>query len=178
VPEEQRHDDRADQGEDQVGLAQVAALEAPRPLHLADVGGGEDADEHHRREHVDEQREPALPAEPRDRRGLRDDRDQRHHDRRQEHEEAPEDERVDQAGDEPQEQLALSEHDDGLRLHPLRHLPGPLDRLAEAHEPREQERAPREQRARDRDADEEGEAADHDQPPRTRRISAEIAGRT
>ena len=36
VPEDERHDDARDQREDQVGLAQVAAVEAPRPLHLAD----------------------------------------------------------------------------------------------------------------------------------------------
>ena len=61
-------------------------------------------------------------AEPRQRRVLRDGADQRHHDRREEDEEAPEDERVDQARDEPLEQLLLAEHDDRLVAHALRHV--------------------------------------------------------
>ena len=40
VPQEQRRDDARDEGEDQVGLAHVAALEPGRPLQLADRNRG------------------------------------------------------------------------------------------------------------------------------------------
>ena len=67
VPQQQRRDDPGDHGQDQVGLAEVAALEALRALHLADPHGGHHAEQHEHREHVDHQREPALVAEPRQR---------------------------------------------------------------------------------------------------------------
>ena len=132
VPEEQRQHDQRDQAEDQVGLAEVAALEPLRPLHLADPERRRDADEHEHDEEVDEEGEPALRAEPRQRLALRDRGDQRHHDRREEDEEAPEDEGVDQARAEPLEQLLLPEHDDRLVAHPLRDVVEPLHRLARA----------------------------------------------
>ena len=61
-------DDPGDEPEDEIGLAEVAALEPLRPLHLADPERGRDADEHERAEEVDEEREPALPLEPGERR--------------------------------------------------------------------------------------------------------------
>ena len=97
-------------------------------------------------------------AEPRQRLALRDGADQRHHDRREEDEEAPEDERVDQAGAEPLEQLLLPEHDDRLVAHALRDVVEPLHRLAEPDEPGEQERAAAEQRARDAEDEESARA--------------------
>ena len=91
---------------------------------------------------------------------LGDGADQRHHDRREQDEEAPEDERVDEPGAEPLEQLLLAEHDDRLVAHPLRHVVEPLHRLAEPDEPGEQERAAAEQRARDAEDDEERDGGD------------------
>ena len=160
VPEQQRQHDQRDQPEDEVGLAEVAALEPLRPLHLADPERGGDADEHEHDEEVDEECEPALRSEPRQRLALRDRADQRHHDRREQDQEAPEDERVDEAGAEALEQLLLAEHDDRLVAHPLRHVVEALHRLAEPDEPGEQERAAAEQRARDAEDDEEGEGGD------------------
>ena len=118
VPEEKADHDRRDQGQDQVGLAQVAALEAARALDLADVDGRDDADEYEHAEDVDEQRVPALVAEPREGRVLVDDPDQRDQDRREQHHEAPEDERVHEAGNEALKELALTQDDRGF-------IPGP-----------------------------------------------------
>ena len=75
VPQEERRHDPRDERQDQVGLADVAALEPGRPLHLADHERRDDAGEHEHGEDVHEEREPALASEPRDRRILRDDRD-------------------------------------------------------------------------------------------------------
>ena len=160
VPEQQRQHDQRDQAEDEVGLAEVAALEPLRLLHLADPERGRDPDEHEHDEEVDEEREPALRAEPRQRLALGDGADQRHHDRREEDEEAPEDERVDEAGAEALEQLLLAEHDDRLVAHALRGVVEPLHRLAEPDEAGEQQRAAAEQRARDAEDDEEGDGGD------------------
>ena len=124
VPEEERAHDPGDEREDEVGLAEVAALEPPRPLHLADPERGRDADEHERAEEVDEEREPALALEPRERRSVRearlavDDVDQRDEDRREEDDEAPEDERVHEPGAEPLEELPLAEDDRRSRSRP------------------------------------------------------------
>ena len=60
--------------------------------------------------------------------------DHRHHDRREEDEEAPEDERVDQPGAEPLEQLLLAEDDDRLVPGADRHVVEPLHGLAEPNE--------------------------------------------
>ena len=91
-----------------------------------------DADEDEHDEEVDEEREPALGTEPRQRLALGDRADQRHHDRREEDEEAPEDERMDEPGAEPLEQLLLPEHDDGLVADPPRHVVEALHGLARA----------------------------------------------
>ena len=136
VPEQQRRDDAGDQREDQVGLAEVAALEARRPLDLADQSRPDHAGEHEHGEDVDQQREPALVAEP-GQRGVAVDRaDHRDQDRREEDEEAPEDRGVDQARDEPLEQLALAQHDLGLVAGALRQVAGAVGRLAHPHEAR------------------------------------------
>ena len=124
VPEQQREHDHRDQPEDQVGLAEVAALEPLGALHLADPERRDHADEDEHDEEVDEEREPALMPEPGKRRAFRDGADQRHHDRREEDQEAPEDEGVDEARAEPLEELLLAEHDNGLVAHALRHVVG------------------------------------------------------
>ena len=162
VPEQQRRDDPGDQGEDQVGLAQVAALEARRPLDLADRHGADHADQHEHGEHVDHQREPALVPEPRQRGVAANGADHRDHDRGEEDQEAPEDRGVDQARHEALEQLLLAEHDHGLVLDPLRHVVEALDRLAEPHEVHEQLRAAAEQRARHREHRGERERSERD----------------
>ena len=161
VPEQQRDDDAGDPGEDQVGLAEVAALEPVRAHDLADVERRRDADEHEHGEHVHQQPEPALVAEPRKRRLAVDDADHRDHDRREQDEEAPEDERVHQAGDELLEQLALPEHDDRLLAQAVGHLVGAVDprRLAHPDEPHEQPRAPREDAAEQRERRDEAQRA-------------------
>ena len=141
VPEQEREHDHRDQAENEIGLAEVAALEARRALHLADPERGRDPDEDEHAEEVDEEREPALMAEPRERRALVDGGDHRHHDRREEDEEAPEDERVDEAGAEPLQELLLPEHDDGLVAGADRDVVEPLHRLAEPDEPGQHEGA-------------------------------------
>ena len=157
VPEQQRQHDQRDQPEDEIGLTEVAALEPLRPLHLADPERGGDADEDEHDEEVDEECEPALRSEPRQRLALRDRADQRHHDRGEQDEEAPEDERVDEAGAEALEQLPLAENDDRLVAHPLGHVVEPLHRLAEPDEAGEEERPAAEQGARDAEDEQEGE---------------------
>ncbi len=147
VPEQQRRDDPGDEREDQVGLAEVAALEARRPLDLADHDRADHADEHQHREHVHHQSEPALVTEPRQRGVAADRADHRDHDRREEDEEAPKDRGVDKPRHEPLEQLLLAEHDHGLVLHPLRDVVEALDRLAQLDQVHEQLRAAAEQRA-------------------------------
>ena len=111
-----------------------------------------------------------------------DDRDDRHEDRREENEEAPEDERVHEAGAEPLQELALPEHDRRLVPDPHREVRHAADRLARADEPREEEGAPGEERARDRDRDDErdrgGDARRRAQPAFAFLSSAEIAGTT
>ena len=101
------------------------------------------------REHVDHQREPALVAEPRQRRVLVDRADHRDHDRREEDEEAPEDRRVHQPGHEPLEAASAGRARSRPRCGRARHVAGALDRLAEPDEVDEQLGAPREQPAAD-----------------------------
>ena len=130
------------------------------PLHLADPEGRDHADEHEHDEEVDEEGEPALVPEPGERVSLRHGADERHHDRREEDEEAPEDEGVDQAGAEALEQLLLPEHDDRLVADALRHVVEPRHGLAEADELRQEERAPAEENAGDTEDEEEREGRD------------------
>jgi hypothetical protein len=183
VPQQQRGDDPGDHRQDEVGLAEVAALEALRAHDLADVRRDADADQHERREHVRQQREPALMPQPRERRLAVDDADHRDDDRRQQDHEAPEDERVHEARQEPLEQLLLAEDDHGLLAHPPLHVVVTVDPglVTHPHETDEQVRPPREQAGAHRDHGEQGEQADdvgggHQRPERALRISAVIAG--
>ena len=135
------------------------------------------AGQHEHGEDVDEQREPALVAEPRQRRVAVDRPDHRDHDRREEDEEAPEDRRVDQAGDEPLEQLALAEDDLGLVAHPPGHVVEAVRRLAHPHQPDEQLGAAREEEAADRERGSQRERAGAtSMTPRAFLSSAVIAG--
>ena len=179
VPQQQRDHDRRDQRQDQVGLAQVAALEAARPQDLADPERRGDADQHEHAEDVDEQRVPALVAEPRKRLVAVDDPDHRDHDRRAEHEEAPEDERVHQPRPEALEQLALPEHDRGLVAHARGHLAPALHGARGPHQPREPRRAAAEDRTAGRQRQSQCDSLRRrDYVPLAFRSSAMIAGTT
>ena len=104
--------------------------------------------------------------------------DERDQDRRQQDEEAPEDDGVQCPRDEPLEELPLAEHDLGLCAKPLRHVVEPLDRLAQPYEPPEQPRAPCEERSRHGEERREDERCRENRyVPLTFLISAEIAGR-
>jgi hypothetical protein len=176
VQRQQRRHDARDPGQDQVRLAEVAALEPARPHDLADVQRRRHADQ---RQHAEDVRQRVVPRPVR--RRLRvDDLDHRDEDRREQHDERPEDERVHQARDEPLQQLALADDDDGFGAQPLRHVAGAVDarRAAHPHEPAQQEHAAGEQRARDGDGGGERERARDHERPRTRRSSAVIAGTT
>jgi hypothetical protein len=116
VPEQESGDDSGNEEEDEVGLPQVAALEALGALDLADRRRPDHREQHEDGEHVDHQREPALVTEPGEGRVLVDGADHGDHDRGEEDEEAPEDRRVDDAGDQPLEEFALAEDDGGLVL--------------------------------------------------------------
>src|SRR5581483_4343260 len=121
--------------------------------------------------------EPALPPEPREARTPVDGADARHHDRREEHEEAPEDERVHRAGHEPLEQLALPEHDRRLVAHPRGDVAAAVDGLAGAHEAHEEQRAPGEERPGGCEERREGDGAGGDRyEPCAFLSSAVIAG--
>ena len=111
MPEEQRDDDAADQEQDRVGLDDVAAGEPARPLHFADHECRDHAREHEEREDVDEQRVPALAAEPWERGVLVDHADHRDEDGREQHDEAPEDGRMHEARPQSLQKLALSNDD-------------------------------------------------------------------
>ena len=138
----------------------MAAFESPRALHLADPQLREHADEDEHRKHIDEQRVPALMAEPRQRRMRVHHADQRDQDRRRQHEEAPEDEGVHEAGTEPLQQLALTEHDRHLVADAARHVTRALDRLGRAHQPAQQLDAAHEQGGAEREGDGEGYGCD------------------
>ena len=177
VPAEQRQHDERDHSEDQVGLAEVRAVEARRSRDLADPERQRDAHEDADDEHVDERHEPALRAEPRQRPLAIHRSDHRHHDRREENEEAPEDERVHHTRQQALQQLLLAEHDRRLVLEALRNVVEALGRLPRAHEAREKARATCEQRAGDGERRCEGERAGQRRyVGRAFLSSAEIAG--
>jgi hypothetical protein len=89
--------------------------------------------------------------------------DHRHNDRREEHEEAPEDERVHQARDEPLEQLALAEHEQRLVADAAGHAVVPaVIRVAREDEPRQEARPAPEQAACDGEQGREPERAPED----------------
>ena len=180
VPQEQRRHDAGDERQDQVGLAHVAALEPGRPLHLADDERRHDAgeDEHGRRRRRAARTSPGGPSH-----GIVwpavDDRDQRHHDRREEHEEAPEDERVHQPGHEPLQQLALAERDHASLRTRAGTLARAVARLPHPHQPHEHA-APAARTALRRPPATPSRTSEGDRvyPPLAFRISAMIAGTT
>ena len=82
-----------------------------------------------------------------------------------------------QPGHEPLQQLALAEHEHGLVADARGDVVGALDRLAHPDQPDEQERAAREQAARDREGGGERDRAGGDRYwALAFRSSAEIAG--
>jgi hypothetical protein len=84
---------------------------------------------------------------------------------------------VHHARHEPLEQLLLAEHDHGLVLDAARQIVEALGRLRRADEPRQEERAPREEPARDGERGCERNAAGQGfYAPRTFLSSAVIAG--
>ena len=95
----------------------------------------DDADEHEDAEEVDEEEEPPLVPEPRQRPVGVDGAEERHDDRREEDDEAPEDEGVDQPGAEALEELPLPEDDRRLVAHPAADLAGAVDGLPEPDDP-------------------------------------------
>jgi hypothetical protein len=118
-------------------------------------------------------------AEPRQRRVLVDRADHRDHDRREQDEEAPEDRRMDDAGDEALEQLPLAEHDDRLIPDPLARVAEAIDRLAEPDQIDEQLGAPGEEEAADREESGERQRSGGDvYETRAFLSSAVIAGTT
>ena len=129
VPEEERRDDAGDHEEDEVRLADVRPLKPRRAHHLADHHSGGDAGEHEHDEEIGQPAEPRLVPEPRKLGVLVDRGDHRHHDRREEHEEAPKDERVHQSGHNALQQLLLAEHDLDLVLHAPRNVHRTIVRL-------------------------------------------------
>jgi hypothetical protein len=101
------------------------------------------------------------------------------HDRRPQHEEAPEDERVDQPRHEPLQQLALTEHDRRLVAGSPLEAAGSIDRRAGADEIDQELDAVDEQRPADPQGDAQRDRPDRDAyEPLTFLISAEIAGTT
>ncbi len=107
------------------------------------------------------------------------DRRDRHEDRREQDEEAPEDERVDQARHEPLQQLALAEHDHRLVAHPGGHVSDVRSAGLPSRTSRESSRArransarPRSRRERDREGDARGELSAGLPPSAARRVIA------
>jgi hypothetical protein len=84
---------------------------------------------------------------------------------------------VHQPGHEPLQELPLAEHDHGLVADPAGEVVAPLDGLAGADEPRQEERAPREQAAGEGEQGREPDRAGGDgYVPPAFLSSAEIAG--
>src|ERR671914_233924 len=166
-----------DQGQDEVGLAEVAALESGRPLQLADADRGHDADQHEHREDVHQQREPALVAEPRQRGVAVHRADHGDQDRGEENQEAPEDERVHQAGTEALEELALAQHDRRLVADAPGQVVEALARLAEPYQVDQELGPAREQKAAHGDGQREGDRSEKNvYGPRAFLSSAVTAG--
>ena len=148
--EVQRQDDPGDQAEDPVGLHPVRADESLRPLEHADPYGDRDPDEHEPREHVLAQSEPARVTDQREREVGGDRLPERLDDRRQQDQEAPEDERMHDAGEGPLEELPLPQDLTGLARHAAAHVAATVDRSSQADQAREQPSAPGEQARGDR----------------------------
>jgi hypothetical protein len=155
----------------------VRPVEATRPHDLPDPDGDRDARQHGEDEDVDHRHVPALAAEPRQRRAAVDGADHRHHDRREEDEEAPEDQGVHEPGDEALEELALTQHDRRLVLHSQRHVVRPVERTGCADDAHEEQGATPEEKARGGEQRRERDGACRDRYwPRTFLSSAVIAG--
>jgi hypothetical protein len=176
MPEQQRGGDRRDQGQDQIGLTQVASLEARRPLDLADPQRRDDADQYQHGEQIDEEGKPALIAQPRQRRVLVDHPDQRDQDRRGQNQEAPEDERVDQPGTKALQQLPLSENDRRLVARSAPQLPRTVGRSGRAKQRDQEPDADREQAPARREQRHEHDRGDQRAYALAFLISSEIAG--
>ena len=123
MPEEQGRHDQRDQPEDQVGLAEMAPLEPRGRCTLRIRNGGRDSDEDEDAEQIDEEEEPPLVPEPGQRPAAIDRAEERHHDRREQDDEAPEDEGVHDAGHQPLEKLPLPQDDRRLRLNATPDVP-------------------------------------------------------
>jgi hypothetical protein len=128
MPAEERQDDEPDQEQDEVGLAEVRAVEAARLDDLADPERDRNPGEHGEDEDVDHRHVPPLATEPREGPVTVDRADPRHHDRREQDEEPPEDQCVHHARHEPLEELALAEHDRRLVLDAVRDVVGAVER--------------------------------------------------
>ena len=140
----------------------MAADEPLGPLHEPDPQRHADADEHQRAEDVLDEPEPARAPDPRQGEVRVDDLAHRLGDRGEEHEEAPEDEGVHEAGCEPLEELALGQHVGALTGDPSRQVAASVHGPAKGVQTGEQARPAREQPAREEDDHgEEGAAHDH-----------------
>jgi hypothetical protein len=136
--QEQRDDDPEDQSEDPVRLAPVAADEPLGPLAEPDRERDRQAHEHPGGEDVLHEPEPPGPADPRQLEPGIHDLPADLEDRGQQHEEAPEDQGVHQAGHEPLEQLALAEHPRAFAREPDREVAAALHGPPEPDEARQQ----------------------------------------
>ena len=152
----------------------MAAREPARPLDLADNEGRHDAGQHEHGEEVDENRIPALLPKPWQGRVLVDDADHRDEDGGKQDDEAPKDRGMHQARQEPLQQFALADDDDGFGASPAGQVVESLYGLAHPHEAVEQHGAAPEQGAGDDESrrQDDGGYGVH----RCLRSSAEIAG--
>ena len=107
-----------------------------------------------------------------------DGRDHRHDDGREQHDEAPEDQRVHHPRAQPLQQLALADRDHRLLAHALRHVVEPGRGLAEAHDPDEQPGAAGEDAAGHCQRRQQRDQGDGLYPAPAFRSSAVIAGIT
>ena len=148
VVEQQGRDDPEDQPEDPVGVQPVAADEPLRPLHEPDPDRDREPDQHAAGEHVLHEAEPPRASDPRDREVRVDRLPEGLHDRREQDEEAPEDQRVHHARHRPLEELSLAEDLGGLASHPNGHVAGPVHGAPQPHDPSQEPGPPGEQTPR------------------------------
>ena len=152
----------------------MTAHETRRPLHLTDHESGDDAGQDQQREDVDQERVPALRSEPGQGGASIDRADHRDQDRREQDEETPEDGRVHESRQQSLQELALTDHDRGLRACPGAHVVEPGGGLSRADQPVKKLCSSREEC--DRDCERQGERDGLRDDHRRLRISAEIAG--
>src|SRR5438552_6943348 len=115
----------------------MAADEPLRTLDLAEVQRHQDADEDQGGEHVLDQPQPTGPADEGEGEGVLEHLPEGLGDRRQQDEEAPEDEGMHDAWPGALQELPLAEDDGGLSLDPLRQVVEAVDGLSEPDEPGE-----------------------------------------